>query len=208
MRISIFLFFIISLTACTNTGTVIEGSLPSDKYDKQTVYWVPMEGASSKTVDSAQINKHNFRLVITPHNYNKMGIIRLHYLLRWDIQELLVFTEKGKTVHVNLDSISSATGTPLNEALQNWKDGKMLYDKEAYVLQKKYNNASPNDTTGIKEAFENLSALYRDDVFKIVAGNKDNEIGKFIYSVNKNLFTPDQIQNLNLEKKETTKSEK
>lgn len=187
-------------TACTNHSTVIEGTLPSDKYDKQKVYWVPMEGASSKTVDSTLIHKNTFRLVVSEHNRNKMGIIRVHYLLRWGIQDILVFTEPG-TVKVKLDSISSATGTPLNEVLQNWKDRKMNYDKEAYALRKKFRNASPNDTTEIKEEFKKATANYNNDIDQIIAKNKDNEIGKFIFSLHKSFYTPEQINQLKINEK-------
>jgi len=169
--------------ACTNHSTVIEGTLPSDKYDKQVAYWVPFEGASSKTVDSTLIHKNTFRLVVSDHNRNKMGIVRLHYLLRWGIQDLLVFTEPG-TVKVKLDSISSAAGTPLNEVLQNWKDRKMSYDKEAYALREKFRNASPNDTTELKEEFKKATDDYNNDINKIIAENKDNEVGKFILKIN------------------------
>jgi len=169
-------------TACTNHSTVIEGTLPSDKYDNEKVYWVPFEGASSKTVDSTWIHKNTFRLVVSGQNRNKMGIVRLHYLLRWGIQDILIFTESG-TVKVKLDSISSATGTPLNDVLQNWKDRKMRYDREAYALRKKFRNASPNDTTEIKEEFKKVTAGYHNDIYQIVTENKDNEVGKFILKI-------------------------
>jgi len=45
----------------------------------------------------------------------------------------------------------------------------------------------------MKEEYEKLSAVYRDDIFQIVVENIDNEIGKFIFSLNKSLFTPEQI---------------
>ena len=198
MKKIFFLLFVIGFTACTNHGSVIEGMLPNDNYDKEVVYWVPMEGEHPKPVDSTHINKNTFRIVISEHNQNKMGIIRVRPLFRLDLQELLVFTEKG-IVKVKLDSLSSAAGTPLNEVLQRWKDRKQTYDKEIYTLRKKYRNAGANDVTGIKEEMENVSAAYYDDIYQILVENKDNEVGKFIYSIHKSKFSLEQIGELGME---------
>ena len=199
MKKLLFLFFVICFAACTNQSTVIEGTLPSGKYDKQVVYWVPMEGEHPKPVDSTYIDNNTFRLVISPHNRGKMGIVRVNYQVRFGLQDILVFTEPG-TVQVKLDSISSATGTPLNDALQSWKDRKMMYDEEAYALKKKYDMVDANDEDKIKEEFESASIAYRDDVFQVILENKDNEVGKFIYSLNKSTFTPEQIDKLEMNK--------
>ena len=188
---------ILFLSACTNHSTVIEGTLPSDRYNNEMVYWVPVEGNHPKPVDSTRINKNTFHLIISAHNRDKMGIVRVKPLLRLALQDILVFTEKG-TVQVKLDSNSSATGTPLNDVLQNWKDRKQIYDKEAYALRKKYKTIGANDKNGIKEEFENISAAYQDDIYQIIVENKDNEVGKFIYSLHKSLFTPEQINEVGM----------
>ena len=197
MKKNLFLLLVIFFTACTNHETVIEGKLPNDRYNNEMVYWAPFKRDSVRTIDSARIQNHAFRLVISEHNRNKMGIVRLRPLLRLQLQELLVFAEPG-TVRVKIDSISSATGTPLNEVLQKWKDKKMVYDKESYTLWKKYRTASPSDTAEIREAFKKATAVYADDIYQIIAGNKDNEAGKFIFSLNKSLLTPEQINKLNI----------
>ena len=199
MKKLLFLLFVICFAACTNQSSVIEGTLPSDKYDQQVVYWVPMEGEHPKPVDSTFIHNNTFCLTISPHNRGKMGIVRVNYQVRFGLQDVLVFTEPG-TVQVKLDSISSATGTPLNDVLQSWKDKKMIYDMEAYASRKKYKTADANDEDRIKEEFENVVTAYRDDVFQVVFENKDNEVGKFIYSLNKSSFTPEQIEKLGINK--------
>ena len=184
---------ILFITACTNHSAVIKGTLPSEQYDNEIVYWVPFKGASSETVDSTLIRKNRFRIVISAHNLNKIGVIRVKPHLRLALQEILVYTEVG-TVQVKLDSISSASGTPLNEVLQNWKDKKRIYDKETYNLRRKLRVADANDKTGIQENIDNLSTTYYNDVFQIVLDSRDNDVGKFIFSLHQSKFTPEQIR--------------
>ena len=206
MKYSLFLLFAVCITACINNTLVIEGKLPSDNYDNEWVYWVPMKGASAETVDSACIHKDAFRIILSAHNRNKMGVVRVRHQLRSALQDIIVFAETG-TLQLKLDSVSSATGTPLNEALQNWKDRKRKYDREIYVLKQKRKAADANDEAGIKEAIENASAVYYNDIFQIVVENKDNEVGKFIFSLSKSSFTPEQILLIKNNSKSNNKNE-
>ena len=198
MKKILLLFFLVCAGACTRQSAVIEGTLSSDKFDNEWVYWVPFEGVTSKTVDSTLIQKNMFRLVVSEHNLNKAGIIRVRPVLRIALQDILVVTETG-TVHVHLDSLSRATGTPLNDVLQYWKDLKYTYDKEVYVMRKALGAADENDKTEIQEEFEILSAAYREDIYQVVAENKDNMVGKLIFSLQKTIFTPEQIEELAIE---------
>jgi len=191
LRGSVILLF----TACTHHNAVIEGTLPDDQFDKEVVYWVPFTGATSETVDSTHIRKNTFRLVVSDHNRDKMGIIRVKLPFRRALQDILVFAEEG-TVQVKLDSISSASGTPLNDVLQNWKERKLLYDKEMYALRRNLRAANENDKTGIQEEIENVSDVYHDEIYQIIVENKNNEVGKFIFSLHKSKFTPEQISEI------------
>jgi len=206
MKNIFFLFFVICLSACTKHGTVIEGTLPSDAYDKEAVYWVPVEGDHPRPVDSTHINKNKFRLVITERNHNKMGVVRVRPPYRLELQEILVFIEPG-IVQLKLDTISSATGTPLNEVLQNWKDKKQTCEREAFALRKKLGTAGANDEVAIKKEIENIFTAHYDDIFKIVAENKENEVGKFIFSHYKSVFTPEQIALIENDSKSNNKNE-
>jgi len=194
-------------TACTSNNSVIEGTLPSDKYDKQVVFWVPMEGEHPKPVDSTHVQKNTFRLVISPHNLNKMGIVRVRPQLRLALQEILVFTEPG-TVNVHLDSISRATGTPLNETLQFWKDRKRTYDVDTYRLRRKYRTAGEDEQSSIRVEMENVSAEYHNDIYQLIVENKDNDLGKFLYSLHKGRFTTEQTEELSNYQLENIKNEK
>jgi hypothetical protein len=196
MKLFSYSVILLLTTACTSRHTVIEGTLPNENYHDEWVYWVPYKDASSKTVDSARINKDVFKITIADNNRNKMGFVRLRPLLRFEIQEVIVYTEVG-TTRLQLDSISSASGTPLNDVLQNWKDNKQKYDREIAALYRKLHN---DDTTEeeINKAIENALATYRNYVCQIVLANKNNDAGKFIFSLHQSLLTPEQVQDLEL----------
>ena len=111
------LFFCISCllwASCENSrqNYVIEGTLPSLKYDGEWIYLVPMENAPGR-VDSVKITNASFSF---SGQGEEMRVLRLRHLLRIYIQELLVVTEPG-TIHVKADSVGSVTGTPQNDAL-------------------------------------------------------------------------------------------
>ena len=196
MKFLTYYLALLLFTACANRS-VIEGALPSDRYDKQVVYWVPMEGASSKTVDSTHINKNTFRLVISAHNQNKLGIIRVRPQFRLALQEIVVFTEAG-TVQVKLDSISSSSGIPLNEVLQHWKDRRMAYNLQCRAFNQRFKIADANEAIEIQREFEKADSAYHSDVFRMIVENKDNAVGKFIYSRYKSFFTAEQIEELKM----------
>ena len=191
----VLLVFTVFFIACPTHRSVIGGTLSSDRYDKQVVFWVPMDGYHSKPVDSTHIQKNTFRLVISPHNLNKMGIIRVRPQLRLALQDIFVFTKAG-TEHVHLDSISRATGTPLNETLQCWKDRKRTYDVDICTLRRKYRAADIDDQPSISAEIENVFAEYHNDIYQIIVENKDNKLGKFLYSLPKRRFTPEQNEDL------------
>ncbi|GHV48164.1 hypothetical protein FACS1894181_03220 [Bacteroidia bacterium] len=192
MKHILLLLFPITITACTGNYPVIEGKLPSGAYNNEWVYWVPIKGASAETVDSTLIHGNTFRLIPSKHNQNKTGIIRVKPQLRLSLQEIVVLTEPG-TVLVTLDSISSAKGTPLNETLQRWKNKKQEYDNHIRSLYDKYTST---DTTGMQAGIKNASTEYRTYIYRIISENKNNEAGKFLYSLYKSTFTPEQLQAL------------
>lgn len=117
------LYVLLLITCCISCNSPkkdfkITGSVPSTKYDGEWIYLVPVEGANSHTVDSAKITNASFTF---EGNIERMSIIRSRVLLRLKLQELLIVTEPGTTKAI-LDSVSSAHGTPQNDALQLWKE--------------------------------------------------------------------------------------
>jgi hypothetical protein len=167
----IFLLLIALITACSDKPVSrIEGEVPGTQYDNEWVYLVPIEGATAQTVDSTQIQKGRFQFQISANKQNRIYILRLQPLLRLRLQDILVITEPG-SIQVRMDSVSYASGTPLNQTLQEWKDQQR----------------------------ENIPQ-YTAYVHQLVLENKNNAVGKFIYSLHKSLFTEAEIQEIESDK--------
>ena len=115
------LFFCISCllwASCENSrqNYVIEGTLPSVKYDGEWIYFVLMENAPGR-VDSVKITNASFSF---SGQGEEMRVLRLRHLLRIYIQELLVVTEPG-TIHVKAYETSfQKLSEKLITAPRNW----------------------------------------------------------------------------------------
>lgn len=124
-----------SLVSCTDSKKasladdefLITGQLNGNKGDSALLFLVPMEGPHPRPVDSVYVGADGafeFR-----GNVEQMAVLRLAWRQRMGTQELLVVTEPGVT-YVTLDSISSAHGTPQNDALQQWKEFREASSRE------------------------------------------------------------------------------
>ncbi|MCC8094255.1 MAG: DUF4369 domain-containing protein [Tannerellaceae bacterium] len=121
----IILFIIVLLGSCNrNSLLVIQGSVPSNKYDGAVIYLVPFENPSKETVDSTYIENGSFTFS-APVNSPEIRVLRMRSLLRFYMQGLLLVAEPGKLL-VHMDSISSASGTKQNDLLQQWKEKKKI----------------------------------------------------------------------------------
>ena len=136
-------FTLLCLFACQSNDSkyIIEGTLPTAQQDGEWIYLAPMENASIENIDSTRIENARFTFQGTGE---EMKVLRMRILLRLKFQELLVVTEPGVT-SVRIDSISSASGTPQNDALQHWKDRKQKTDSESYALWTALKTCSPED---------------------------------------------------------------
>ena len=143
------IFTLLCLFACQSNDSqyIIKGTLPTAQQDGEWIYLAPMENASIENIDSTRIENARFTFQGTGE---EMKVLRMRILLRLKFQELLVVTEPGVT-SVRIDSISSASGTPQNDALQHWKDWKQKTDGESYALWTALKTCSPGDSIRIKQ---------------------------------------------------------
>lgn len=109
----------------------IEGQLQGNQLDSALLFLVPMEGPHPRPVDSVYVGRDG-KFVFTG-NVEQMAVLRLSWHQRYGTQDLLVVTEPG-VIHVTLDSVSSAYGTPQNDALQQWKEWREDYTRQTREL--------------------------------------------------------------------------
>ena len=108
---------------CHIYGTVGQPALSESKL----IFLVPLKGpATAETVDSVVIKDGKFEF--TPDSVQMYKIL-LDYHYRYGFQQLLIVGEPGD-ITVNIDSISSAHGTPQNDSLQLWKEATERHNRE------------------------------------------------------------------------------
>lgn len=97
---------------------IIQGTVPTGKYEGEWIYSTPAEGNIVGRIDSCRITQGRFRF---EGDSEEVRIIRLRPILRFVAEEMLVVTEPG-TIHVKVDSVSSVWGTRQNDLMQQWKN--------------------------------------------------------------------------------------
>ena len=191
-----FLFFCIGYlfwVSCGNSGQnyVIEGTLPSTKYDGEWIYLVPMENASGR-VDSVKIANASFSF---SGEGEEMRVLRLRHLLRIYIQELLVVTEPG-TIHVKADSLGSVTGTPQNDALQKWKEGREKKQTAYRFIRQGLRTAAGEDSLHLVQMRDTLRKQEQEMNFLFLKEQGNNTLGTFMKKMLRGSLTEEQQKQL------------
>lgn len=128
------------------------------------------------------------RTVYFPRNGRRDESPPYAHPLRLKFQELLVVTEPGVT-SVRIDSISSASGTPQNDALQHWKDRKQKTDSESYALWTALKTCSPEDSIRIKQTWDSLRVETQAFNYAFMKEHINQTVGKFLYKMIKTSLT-------------------
>lgn len=163
-KVSLIIAACVMLTAC-GTGSHrsgecrIHGSLGSDKWDGQYIFFVPMYDKEQVGVDSVKIKGRTFDFAT---DKSCVSDIRLSWRTRYGTQNLLVVYEPGD-VSVRIDSVSSGGGTPLNDSLEAWKNLSTKYNEAAEALNRAARNfAVAGDTVAAKVMKAQARAAYGD----------------------------------------------
>lgn len=165
------------LASCGATGEeyVIEGTMPSARYDGEWIYLVPMENAPGR-VDSAKVTNAAFTF---RGKGEEMRVLRMRHALRILIQELLVVTEPGK-IHVEADSIGSVSGTPQNDALQQWKTAREQNRRAYAALRRQLKEADPADSLRLNALIDSLRNDERDRNDLFIKAHYGTTLGHFM----------------------------
>lgn len=176
MVMSILLFHLFTLSlllGCqqANDGKChIEGTVNGEQYEGKRIFLVPNSGpATMETVDSMEIKDGKFHF--EPDSMQMYKIL-LDYHFRFGLQPLLVVGEPG-TIHVTIDSISHATGTPQNDSLEQWKVQTEIHNRQMGLMRR--------NIAGLKKQGDSVQANYiqqRADSFHLVYKNYTRQMAK------------------------------
>lgn len=191
----VFLLFL----SCRETQLFsVEGLVPGTEYDGEWVYLVPFKGATYENVDSACIENGIFRFKRSVEK-DDVCIVRTRPALRLTLQELLVIAEPGH-LEVHLDTVSRAAGTPLNDALQQWKEKKEHIDNEMFLLIQQLRSGNDSiQKNEIRQQIKYMSEDFSVYNFNFVNANKHNTAGRFVYQMVKRNFSDDQLKALQID---------
>ena len=157
----------------------IEGSLYGGRnFEDQTIYLVPFTGGASGTVDSAAIHDSRFRFsgIATK---DEICIVRMRPMMRLFIDEVILIREPGH-IHVKLNEVSTASGTPLNDSLQSWRDFKQDLDSQLEDIKKKLRRATPDEAQSLQAAQDSIKSLFDKRNRASAAINNNNAFGDFL----------------------------
>ncbi len=174
MSVSLIHLFTLSLLlGCqqANDGKChIEGTVNGEQYEGKRIFLVPNSGpATMETVDSMEIKDGKFHF--EPDSMQMYKIL-LDYHFRFGLQPLLVVVEPG-TIHVTIDSISHATGTPQNDSLEQWKVQTEIHNRQMGLMRR--------NIAGLKKQGDSVQANYiqqRADSFHLVYKNYTRQMAK------------------------------
>jgi hypothetical protein len=170
---------------------VIEGTLPSVKYDGEWIYLVPMENAQGR-VDSVKISNASFSF---SGQGEEMRVLRLRHALRPYIQELLVVTEPG-IIQVTTDSIGSVTSTPQNDALQQWKEGREKKQVSYRFIRQGLQTATGEDSLYLAQRQDSLKVQEQEMNYFFLKEQGDNTLGMFMQKMLRGSLTEEQRKQL------------
>lgn len=187
------LLFILCFLSCSgNKHSYISGTLPNKEYDGEWIYLVSLENEKNQKTDSFMIKDGEFNFKTSQEN---ISVLRMRFALRDILQELLIVTEPG-IIDVKIDSISSSSGTPQNNFLQNWKNKKEEYD----ATNNKYRIAQRNDSASVKinnllQKKDSLSTDLYNFTTDYIKDNPSKSISLFLYKITRHTL-PEKQKNI------------
>jgi len=191
--LAILLFIICGCHTAEKKTMNIEGRISSE-CDGQIIYLVPRPHPTSETVDSAYIANGSFSFSIPADS--AIYDITISRRANAYIQRLLIIAEEG-TLHVNMGTNSSGSGTPLNDRLQHWKEQMEATGEKAALLSQKINKNKENDTiaTILKKQRESIYESFGDSTLCFIKQNM-NPLGGYLFMTLENLFNEQQTNEL------------
>lgn len=159
----------------------IRGVVNGEQYEGKRIFLVPMNGPkTAEYVDSVEIKDGKFEF--TPDSV-KMYKILLDYHYRFGLQPLLVIGEPGE-VKVSIDTVSHATGTPMNNALEQWKVRTEQHNLQMSLMRRNIDELNKKGDKAqadyLKQRADSFHLVYKDYTRQMAAGCEGTVLGDFL----------------------------
>lgn len=179
------------LTGCKHEPAYrIYGKMSDLSCDSTKIYLVPAVGPQTRErVDSAYIQKGTFHF---EGDEERICILRLGFKRRMDHQELLIVTEPGE-IHAFIGEVSSASGTPQNNRLQQWKEyrERLMAEVRGY-LDRWRESHTPADSLRYRQVYDSLQKAQKEYTYAFLKEEGNTTLGRFFYRNHRGSFTEEQ----------------
>lgn len=161
-----------------STSMIIRGTAPME-CEGLNVYLVPQPFPKAEEVDSTVIRNGRFEFVVDAAEV-RICDITISRKSKVPFQRLLVAVEQGE-LDVVIDEVSSSRGTPLNEALNEWKQVMSEAGNRAEVLRQMI--ALQSDAAVVDSLKAEMAQAYAEAERRTVEiiENNPNPMGGFLY---------------------------
>lgn len=173
------LLVLLCAVGCKPSATmVIRGTAPAE-CEGLNIYLVPQPFPKAEQVDSTVIRDGRFEFKVDASQV-RMCDITISRKSKVPFQRLLVVVEQGELEAV-IDEVSSSRGTPLNEALNEWKQVMSEAGNRAEVLRQMI--ALQSDATVVDSLKAEMAQAYAEAERRTVEiiENNPNPMGGFLY---------------------------
>lgn|SRR5574344_1262455 len=179
-RLFAVIIFSLLFVSCSRNSNicVIDGSVPSDRFDGEWMFLLcQVQNGGVQDVDSSKISNGKFHFEC---NGEQLRLIVPSKQSKKYLQSLLIITENGH-LDVEINESSSASGTALNDNLQQWKTAleNMNNFGRAYTGNGvKY--VTEADSLMSYQIYDSLKLLYNNLSYKLLLENSKNSLGEFL----------------------------
>lgn len=104
-------------------------------------------------------------------------------------------TEPG-TIHVKADSLGSVTGTPQNDALQKWKEGREKKQTAYRFIRQGLRTAAGEDSLHLVQMRDTLRKQEQEMNFLFLKEQGNNTLGTFMQKMLRGSLTEEQQKQL------------
>lgn len=197
-------FFLLAASAAllagcsTKPGYTIQGTVANPALDGNYVYLCDLNGRNNSPLDSALVQNGSFTLegvqsspLLAQLKFNKEVIDpagqpkdKRMYGTGENYKFSIVFVLENAPIQVELDTVSSVSGTPENDALQGFLSGIDRIRQEAAPLNEKisnFKNLPKEEQKAVEAEYDRFMEKRADLAEQYIAANTDNLSGGYVF---------------------------